>query len=463
LEEKTVSVDESTRQIVEILARSRVSQHLPAEVLAAIARRFRPLDVPGGTVLCRQGEPGDELYAVERGTLLTGQPRSATVRALEDARVWVLDAADLRDIVRSHPDFGVDMAYTMSERLTEEEAGRSSTQGMHIPLAGEKDVIKIGRADSNDIVIADPQVARVHAVIQRIGAGHQIVDLNSPTGTYVNGERIQAQALRDGDEIWIASHPIHFDRGALTAYARPGGIRVDALDLTRLVGSGDVTLHDVSLSIYPGELVCIVGASGAGKTTLLNGLSGLQPATSGRVLYNGIDYYTYFDLFRRSLGYVPQDDIVHPELTVEQTLYYAARLRLPDDTNREEIGERISDVLATLELTDCRGLEVRSLSGGQRKRVSIGVELLTQPGIFYLDEPTSGLDPGLDARMMDLFRKLADGGRTVVLTTHNLATGLRLGTRAAVLDRGRLVHEQAVGSSSDAESLSSLVYRLATP
>ena len=135
-------------------------------------------------------------------------------------------------------------------------------------------------------------------------------------------------------------------------------------------------------------------------------------------MYNNFDCYEHFDLFRQGLGYVPQDDIVHPELTVHQTLYYAARLRLPSDTSGAEIERLIEEVLESLELTQRRDTAVLKLSGGQRKRVSIGVELLTKPDIFFLDEPTSGLDPGLDGRMMELMRKLADEGRTIIMTTH---------------------------------------------
>jgi ABC transport system ATP-binding/permease protein len=151
---------------------------------------------------------------------------------------------------------------------------------------------------------------------------------------------------------------------------------------------------------------------------LINALSGLRPASEGKVLYNGIDYYRNLAAFSGQIGYVPQDDIVHRDLTVERALYYAAKMRLPGDFTAEQIWQRINEVLEDVELTARRGLLIKKLSGGQRKRVSIALELLSNPSLFFLDEPTSGLDPGLDRKMMFLLRKLADKGHTIILVTH---------------------------------------------
>jgi ABC-type multidrug transport system ATPase subunit len=174
----------------------------------------------------------------------------------------------------------------------------------------------------------------------------------------------------------------------------------------------------VSLSILPGEFVAIVGGSGAGKTTLLDAMAGLRPATSGTVYYNGRDYYRCIDDYRHVLGYVPQDDIIHGELAVAQTLWYSARLRLPRDTSKESIATAVAQRLDDLGLSERAALPVSRLSGGQRKRASIAIELLTEPRVFFLDEPTSGLDPATDRQMMKLLSTLAEDGRTVVLTTH---------------------------------------------
>ncbi|HEX6469037.1 MAG TPA: ABC transporter ATP-binding protein [Streptosporangiaceae bacterium] len=187
------------------------------------------------------------------------------------------------------------------------------------------------------------------------------------------------------------------------------GLRIEAMRVSRRVRGGRRVLNDISLTIEPGELVAIVGGSGTGKTTLLDILAGIRPAAEGTV---GHDRPLGF-------GYVPQDDIIHLELPLARTLRYAARLRLPRGTPTAALDAAVDDVLAALDLTDRRALRVGSLSGGQRKRASIAVELLTRPGAFFLDEPTSGLDPARAAELMRLLRRLADEGTTIVLATHN--------------------------------------------
>lgn len=196
------------------------------------------------------------------------------------------------------------------------------------------------------------------------------------------------------------------------------GIRVDALHLKEY-GSRHITLlHDITLNFPKGAFVALVGSSGVGKTTLLNALSGIHPAQKGTVLYDGQNYYRHLSEFSDQIGYVPQDDIIHKDLSVKRALYYAARLRLPEGYTRKQIRWRIDAVLDDVEMKHRRNHLVRSLSGGERKRVSLALELLGNPRIFLLDEPTAGLDPGLDLKMMRLLRKLADRGHTVILVTH---------------------------------------------
>jgi ABC-type multidrug transport system ATPase subunit/ABC-type multidrug transport system permease subunit len=197
-----------------------------------------------------------------------------------------------------------------------------------------------------------------------------------------------------------------------------GQTRIDAIDLKLVSKKRVVLLNNISLSIPAGSLVAIVGSSGSGKSTLINTLTGFRIAQSGKILYNGHNFYQHASTFREQLGYVPQDDIVHPGLTVERALYYAAKMRLPAKYTRQQLQERIDAVLQAVELTERRTLLISKLSGGQRKRVSIALELLETPEIFFLDEPTSGLDPGLDYKMMHLLRSLADKGQTTVVSTH---------------------------------------------
>ncbi|MDP9343632.1 MAG: ATP-binding cassette domain-containing protein [Actinomycetota bacterium] len=199
---------------------------------------------------------------------------------------------------------------------------------------------------------------------------------------------------------------------------RARGVRIDAAGLGKTVRGGVSVLQDVSLTILPGELVAIVGGSGAGKTTLLEALAAVRPADAGRVLFDGVDVYRNLDLFRTVLGYVPQDDIIHAELPLERTLRYAAMLRLPATASPSEVEQRVAEALRALNLSDRAGVRVGALSGGQRKRASIAVELLTRPRVFFLDEPTSGLDPATDAELVRVLRGLAGDGATVVFTTH---------------------------------------------
>ncbi|HEX8997572.1 MAG TPA: ATP-binding cassette domain-containing protein, partial [Ktedonobacterales bacterium] len=209
-----------------------------------------------------------------------------------------------------------------------------------------------------------------------------------------------------------------YDGRRLKQYDESNFIRIDAMNLKKLGHNNVTLLDDITLSIPPRSFVALVGGSGAGKSTLMDALNGLRPAQVGAVLYNGRDYYRNITQYSAQIGYVPQDDIVHRDLTVERALYYAAKLRLPGDYTEEQIAQRVNEALEEVELTHRRSLMVRDLSGGQRKRVSIALELLANPSVFFLDEPTSGLDPGLDRKMMFLLRRLADRGHTIVLVTH---------------------------------------------
>jgi ABC-type multidrug transport system ATPase subunit len=196
------------------------------------------------------------------------------------------------------------------------------------------------------------------------------------------------------------------------------GVAIAAVGLCKHVKGGRQVLNDVSLAMRPGELVAIVGGSGAGKTMLLEALAGVRPAERGEVRFDGVDLYSNLDAFRNRLGYVPQDDIIHAELPLERTLRYAARLRLPASTSKAEIDAAVEGALTALGLTERRHVRVGALSGGQRKRASIAVELLTRPHVFFLDEPTSGLDPASSAELLRILRGLANAGSTLAFTTH---------------------------------------------
>lgn len=292
-------------------------------------------------------------------------------------------------------------------------------------LLSAKTSFLIGRNPQADIPLQAPTVSWHHARLDRTPQGYVLTDLGSTNGTFVNGQRLTGpRLLQPGDVVQIGPFRLVYEATGIQKYAVTGGMRLDGIRLTREVGRGSRKkriLEDVSISVLPREFVALVGASGAGKTTLMMALNGFVRADQGQVLVNGDDLYQHFDLYRTLIGYVPQDDIIHKDLTVADALRYAARLRLPPDTSDKEIEQRIDQVLGEVGMLAQKNQVISSLSGGQRKRVNIAVELLADPRLFFLDEPTSGLDPGLEKKMMHTLRHLADGGRTVVLVTHATA------------------------------------------
>jgi ABC-type multidrug transport system ATPase subunit len=292
-----------------------------------------------------------------------------------------------------------------------------------IELKG-RNSLSIGRSADNDLQLNFPTVSRRHAQINLIDGGrhYNIVDLRSSNGTLVNDEFIrpgQPSALQPGDTIRIGPMKFIFAPGEIKPLADESRhMRLDAIHLNQYVSKEINLLKDISLSVLPREFVAVVGVSGAGKSTIMNALTGFRPASNGQVLVNGTDLYKHFDAYRTDIGYVPQDDIIHKELSAQKALEYVARLRLPGDLSTAERKQVVADELQVLGLSERRDVPVGRLSGGQRKRVSIGVERLTRPGLFFLDEATSGLDPGTENKLMRLLRHLADEGQTILLITH---------------------------------------------
>ena len=277
----------------------------------------------------------------------------------------------------------------------------------------------LGRSPDCDLVLDSPMVSRRHAELVQEEGEFRIRDLGSANGTFVDGLRVQEAPLVPGQEVYAGPCRLVFDGSGLRETEAGRQVGVEAADLVWTPpGSDRCILDQVSLSIRPGEFVALVGASGAGKSTLLGCLLGLRRPSKGQVLYNGLDSAHSMDLFRSLLGYVPQDDIVHRDLEVEEALRFSARMRLPADTDEREIQRRVDFVLATMGLGHRRSNRISTLSGGERKRVSVGVELLTEPGVLFMDEPTSGLDPGMEKKTMQLLARLARAGRTVILITH---------------------------------------------
>jgi ABC transport system ATP-binding/permease protein len=287
-------------------------------------------------------------------------------------------------------------------------------------LARQNNMI-IGRDPNCYLPLNHPTVSFRHAEIYKRDGELFIRDLGSTNGTFVNGLRIAHSPLKSGDQIAIGPFKLSYDaqQQSLVQSIRLGH-RIDAIQLGREVAKHRLILDNVTLTIEAGEFVALVGGSGAGKSTLMKAMNGYEPATQGQLLLDGEPLYSKLEMYRTQMGYVPQDDIIHRVLPVRKALWYAAKLRLPD-ARPEEIEERIQDALTAVDLTEHADKPVRVLSGGQRKRVSIAVELLARPTLFFLDEPTSGLDPGLEKRMMYDLNRVSDEGRTVVLVTHATA------------------------------------------
>ncbi|MFF3249165.1 FHA domain-containing protein [Streptomyces sp. NPDC002870] len=286
-------------------------------------------------------------------------------------------------------------------------------------------VMRIGRALENELVVSDLQVSRHHAEFVAAPDGRfEIRDLGSHNGTYVNGQPIAKSGtvlIGPNDIVGVGHSTFRLVGDRLEEFVDTGEISFSARHLTVTVDGGKQILRDVSFGVPEKSLIGVIGPSGSGKSTLLKALTGYRPANQGDVLYDNRSLYKQFAELRQRIGLVPQDDILHKELTVRKALKYAAKLRFPGDTAEAEREARIDEVLRELKLDIHKEKKVTSLSGGQRKRVSVALELLTKPSLIFLDEPTSGLDPGMDRDVMQLLRGLADDGRTVLVVTHSVA------------------------------------------
>jgi ABC-type multidrug transport system ATPase subunit len=286
-------------------------------------------------------------------------------------------------------------------------------------LAGS---VTVGRANDNDIVVRDVLASRYHASLAATPIGTEIRDNHSINGTFVNGVRVGSAILGEGDVVTIGNVDLVFSDGQLTrrheAATRAGGLEVKAVHFKV---DGKELIDNISLECRPGTLTAIIGGSGAGKTTLSRLIAGYTRPSAGSVTFDGHNIHREYATMRSRIGMVPQDDVVHRQLTVTQALGYAAELRLPPDTGKEERAHVVAEVLKELDLTKHADTRVDKLSGGQRKRASVALELLTQPSLLILDEPTSGLDPALDRQVMLMLRQLADAGRVILVVTHSVS------------------------------------------
>jgi ABC-type multidrug transport system ATPase subunit/pSer/pThr/pTyr-binding forkhead associated (FHA) protein len=290
--------------------------------------------------------------------------------------------------------------------------------------------LRIGRQHDNDIVLADLSVSRHHAELRNTGDGsYVIVDLDSSNGTFLNGSRvIFTSPVTEQDIIGIGPATFRLVGSELRQFIDSGDVSLIAQDLTVRLPGGRVLLDRVSFPVGERSLVAVIGPSGAGKTTLLRALTGMAPATEGAVLYDNRDLYAHYAELRHRIGLVPQEDVIYPHLTPRRALGYAAELRFPGDTSDAERSVRVQEVLDELRLTQttkdrpepAADTSAATLSGGEKKRVNIALELLTKPSVLFLDEPTSSLDVELKEDVVDGMRELAEDGRTIIMVTHDL-------------------------------------------
>ncbi|WP_322857947.1 ATP-binding cassette domain-containing protein [Mycobacterium shigaense] len=356
------------------------------------------------------GVPPDELTVVNAGSPARSQPAPpadgpavAPREATPPTEITMIDAktADVSNL---------------GTRFVKLLSPRSSS------AAGTAGALTIGRAAESDIVVSDVLASRQHATLIPTPLGTEIRD-TSINGTFVNGTRVGSAILTEDDVVTIGNVDLLFRGGTLVqgadAATRTGGLEVR--DVKYVVDNGRQLLDNISLTARPGTLTAVIGGSGAGKSTLARLIAGYTTPTSGSVTFAGHNIHSEYASLRSRIGMVPQDDVVHRQLTVNQALGYAAELRLPPDTSKADRARVVAQVLEELELTKHADTRVDKLSGGQRKRASVALELLTGPSLLILDEPTSGLDPALDHQVMMMLRQLADAGRVVIVVTHMLS------------------------------------------
>ncbi|MFI5507753.1 ATP-binding cassette domain-containing protein [Mycobacterium sp. NPDC051804] len=329
---------------------------------------------------------------------------------VEDQRVQSVQINDERVIHLGAPE-GPRLTFELG---TAPPADDSPTQS--------RDSITIGRSADSDIVVPDVLASLHHAELITTGLGVQLQNTDG-RGTFVNGEKVTDAALGEDDIVTIGNVDFVFTDGALTRRTQPatttGGLEVR--DVSLAIEHDAVLLDRISFDARPGTLTAVIGPSGSGKSTLSRVIVGAARPTGGSVSFDGRDLHDGYASLRSRIGMVPQDDIVHGLLTVAQAMAFSAELRMPADTTDADRRQVITQILEELELSDHAATRIDKLSGGQRKRVSVALELLTGPSLLVLDEPTTGLDPALDRAVMAMLRRLADAGRVVVVVTHSLA------------------------------------------
>jgi ABC-type multidrug transport system ATPase subunit len=357
-------------------------------------------------------------------TLLNGLPIARPTTLRPGDRIGLGNTGPVVVMVSIEDAAGEDKA-TIAGRPSDIAAARRRVATTLTAPIGEGGVV--GRDPSAPFHLPHPLVSRYHAALGRRNGSFVLSDLGSANGTYLNGLRLSGSAvIHPGDLIDVGPYSLVFDGERLVGASRSNNVELVARNVTRVVkdratGKPLTLLHSINLVVRPQEFVCLLGPSGSGKSTLLTILSGRTEPNAGVVLVNGQNLHTHFDALKRDIAVVPQRDVLHESLAVGMALQYTAELRLPPDTGKIELIQNVHEMLGVVGLTRRRATLIRHLSGGQVKRASLANELICKPTLLFLDEVTSGLDEQTDREMMELFRQVADDGKTVVCITHNLA------------------------------------------
>lgn len=376
-------------------------------------------------------QAGGRLYVTDSSS------SNGTYLNLASQRINQSTAVTSDDLIYFSRNFSVTVGEIL--RAVNRKASAPAAAGAGQVLQLEKPAITVGRDSKNDVVLQNPFVSRFHARLNKLPDGRIILtDLGSTHGTAINQELIRgcARTISTQDKIEIGGMTLSLQFSG-NNFSRVGvqreGIHIVSRGLSFQVsqasGKARHLLQNIDFAINPGEFVGLMGPSGCGKTTLLNILLGMNRMTAGSVEYNGMDVSIFKNAFGSLVGYVPQEDLLHAELTVRETLYYQAKLRLPTDVSRAEINRKIDRLCERLGLYKPGSLDVRDvlvgsperkgLSGGQRKRLSLAIELLTEPKVLYLDEPTSGLSSHDTRVVMDLLKEIAtEQSISIIITIH---------------------------------------------
>ncbi len=435
--------------------RAEAQVRRPAGRAAALtvfdARRapyFVDLDAFGKDVVYFGRGPGNDIPF--SSPLASGHPYHGRFRRQNGA--WYIEDLDSTNGLICNDNYIRSRCLTDGDiiRIDNKDRGSARQEGVLIVVSSASDgggwfrtplgsETLIGRAPDCGLRLPQISVSKHHARIVRRGSDWVLEDTNSTNGVILNNRQlIVPTVLHEKDLIVIANNQLIYSADCVYHRGEVKGISLDMADVVITRGKGRkraVTGDHVSLSVRPGELVALIGGSGAGKSTILNCMCGYLPPAAGAVYINGVDLYRNFETLKKTYGYVPQSDIVYNNLSVRDMLLYAAKLRLPQDTGPEEIETAIRRAVQTVGLEDRIDHMIGKLSGGQRKRASIAVELLSDPKLLFLDEPSSGLDPGTERSLMQSLRAMADSGKTVVLVTHSTLQ-LRLCDKIAFVGKG---------------------------